>query len=293
MSATLSVTEHTVPQGQGDLYVRDYAGSGPAFVLMHGFPDNLHIYDDLIPHLVAAGRRVVAFDFLGFGSSAKPADGTYSFAQQLGDLEAVVAALQLDRIVPVAHDAAGPTAINFAIDHPDRVASLCILNSIYAEVAGARLPELIELFATKSLGALAGAFLQAPEHFAWLLNFQRAQFQDALSESHKAHYVTVLGPLIDQNFRQQPSAALAFAHMTAGLFDELKRNSARWAEMAALEIPAKIIWGSHDPYLGEVIAEDYRTHLKGATLDILPAGHWLQMDMPEQVAAIMLAGAAS
>ena len=40
---------------------------------MHGFPDNLHIYDYLIPHLVARGRRVVAFDFLGFGEFDKPA----------------------------------------------------------------------------------------------------------------------------------------------------------------------------------------------------------------------------
>jgi haloalkane dehalogenase len=37
-------------------------------VLMHGFPDNLHIYDELIPHLVAAGRWVVTFRFPGFWS---------------------------------------------------------------------------------------------------------------------------------------------------------------------------------------------------------------------------------
>ena len=56
-----SFTEHRVPRDQGSLYARDYAGAGPAFVLMHGFPDNLHIYDYLIPHLVARGparRRV-------------------------------------------------------------------------------------------------------------------------------------------------------------------------------------------------------------------------------------------
>jgi haloalkane dehalogenase len=63
-----SFTEHRIPQGQGNVYARDYAGAAPAFVLMHGFPDNLHIYDDLIPNLVGGGRRVVAFDFLGFGA---------------------------------------------------------------------------------------------------------------------------------------------------------------------------------------------------------------------------------
>lgn len=76
-------TEHRVPQEQGKPYARDYDGTGPAFVLMHGFPDNLRIYGDLIPYLTAAGRRVVAFDFLGFGASDKTAGATYSFEQQL------------------------------------------------------------------------------------------------------------------------------------------------------------------------------------------------------------------
>ena len=47
--------EHRVDRGQGKVYARDYGGAGPAFVLMHGFPDNLRIYDDLIPYLL---RRI-------------------------------------------------------------------------------------------------------------------------------------------------------------------------------------------------------------------------------------------
>src|SRR5258706_15056571 len=109
----LKFSEHLIPRGEGKVYARDYAGAGPAFVLMHGFPDNLHIYDDLIPYLVAGGRRVVAFDFLGFGASDKSPGANYCFKQQLSDLEAVVEALGLDRIVPVAHDSSGPAAINF------------------------------------------------------------------------------------------------------------------------------------------------------------------------------------
>ena len=92
--------EHRVPRGRGSLYVRDFPGSGPAFVVLHGFPDNSHIYDDLIPHLVSAGRRTVAMDFLGFGASDKPEDALYSFEQQLGDLEAVVEALRLEEDHP-------------------------------------------------------------------------------------------------------------------------------------------------------------------------------------------------
>jgi haloalkane dehalogenase len=86
VGSTPAFTEHHVPTEQGSLYVRDYPGDGPAFVMMHGFPDNSHIYDRLIPHLVAGGRRTIVFDFLGFGGSDKPVGAAYSFAQQLGDL---------------------------------------------------------------------------------------------------------------------------------------------------------------------------------------------------------------
>jgi pimeloyl-ACP methyl ester carboxylesterase len=67
----LTFSEHYIPQGQGRVFARDYPGAAPAFVVMHGLPDNSSIYDDLIPFLVAAGRRVIAFDFLGFGASDK------------------------------------------------------------------------------------------------------------------------------------------------------------------------------------------------------------------------------
>src|ERR1700721_1037313 len=83
-------TEHRVKHDRGNLYARDFLGSGAAFVLLHGFPHNSHIYDVLIPHLASAGRRVVSLDFLGFGASDKPDGMRYSFDQQLGDLEAVV-----------------------------------------------------------------------------------------------------------------------------------------------------------------------------------------------------------
>src|SRR6516165_4082886 len=73
--------EHRVPRDRGSLYVRDFPGSGAAFVLLHGFPDNSHIYDDLIPHLTSAGRRTISMDFLGYGASDKPEGAHYSFEE--------------------------------------------------------------------------------------------------------------------------------------------------------------------------------------------------------------------
>jgi pimeloyl-ACP methyl ester carboxylesterase len=66
-NALPAFTEHRVQRDHGSVYVRDFPGAGPAFVVLHGFPDNAHIYDDLIPLLSSAGRRTIAIDFLGFG----------------------------------------------------------------------------------------------------------------------------------------------------------------------------------------------------------------------------------
>src|SRR5271156_2830241 len=261
-----SFIEHLVQREQGKVYARDYAGAGPAFVLLHGFPDNLSIYGELIPHLVAAGRRVVAFDFLGYGASDKPAGASYGFKQQLGDLEAVVEALHLEKIIPVGHDAGGPAAINFAIDHPNRVASLCILNTFYAAAPTIRLPELIELFATPGLKALTDAILQSPEQFAFVLRFQQKKFLETLPEDQKATFEAILAPIINNNFNfgRQAGSGPAFAQMTAQIFEEITRNTHRLPELEALDIPVKLIWGDTDLNLNTGVAKDLQSHLKHA-----------------------------
>lgn len=281
-------TEHYVPHDQGRVYARDYAGEGAAFVLMHGLPDNLGIYEDLIPHLVAAGRRVVAFDFLGFGASDKPKSATYSYQQQLGDLEAVVEALGLDQVVLVPHDSSGFAGINFAIDHPDRVASVCMLNSAYADADTVHWPEMIELAAKPSLRALSDAVLRRPEQFGWLLTWQQQMFKDALPENQKPHFEAFVGRVIADNFVKAPSAGPAYAQMTAQFFEEIARNVARLPQLRALDIPIKLIWGEFDPYFTASMAEARLAHLKQGSLHLVPAGHWLQSDMPEAVAKLLL-----
>lgn len=281
-------TPHFVGRQRGNIYAREYAGSGPAFVLMHGIPDNLHIYDLLIPHLVGAGRRVVAFDFLGYGASDKPASGIYGFKQQIDDLKAVVEALNLGKVIPVGHDASGPAAINFAMEFPDHVASLCILNTFYHATPGARLPELVELFATPSLEALALSIGQNPEQFAWLLQFQQSVFRNALVERQRERFSTFLAPIINGSFLQQPSSAPAFVQMASQIITEVTQNTARLSALESMDLPVKLIWGKNDPYFDPKGVEDFRYHLKRSSLLMIEAGHWLQIDDPEKVAKGML-----
>jgi pimeloyl-ACP methyl ester carboxylesterase len=255
---------------------------------MHGFPDNLHIWDDLVPHLVAAGRRVVTFDFLGFGASDRLTDAGYSFEQQLGDLQAVVQALGLEKIVPVAHDSSGPAAVNYALAQREAVAEVVMLDSAYDETRDVLWPELITLFATPGLRALAMGIAQAPGQFGWLLDWQAAKFTEALPDALKAHFAAAIGQLVATNFTVQPSSGPAFVQMAAQFFQALAANAARGAELKALDVPVRLIWGQHDPYLTVAMAERRQAQFKHATLKVLPAGHWLQADMPEQVAKEML-----
>jgi haloalkane dehalogenase len=280
--------EYYIPQGQGRVYAKDYPGAEPAFVLMHGLPDNSRIYDDLVPHLVAAGRRVIAFDFLGFGASDKPDHAVYDFAQQMQDLRSVVDFFGLRRVVPVVHDSSGPTGVNFVLDNTEKVDGLIVLNSPYGKADSLRWPELVEIFATKSLSALAMGIAQSAVQFAWLLNWQQEQFRLHLPEMQREHFQESVGALIEANFTQQPGAGMAFVQMTSHLNAQVLIDTERYRELEVLKVPVKIIWGMHDPYLSIGMAEELKSHIQNSSLHRLEAGHWLQSDMPRQVAQLML-----
>jgi len=97
-------SERFVQRDQHRIYAREYAGYEPTIILMHVFPDNLHLYDRLIRYL-SPSRRVVTFDFLGWGVSDKPPSYPYNAKNQEGDLDAVIQQLKLGQVILVAHDA--------------------------------------------------------------------------------------------------------------------------------------------------------------------------------------------
>jgi len=241
--------EHKILHDGHAIYAREYPGKGPAYVLIHGFPDNLHIYDYVVPYLVKAGKRVVSFDFLGFGQSDKVSRETYpySFAQQVGDLSAVVDALRLDTFIPVGHDSGGPCAINYAIDHPERIAWLCVMNCFYAQSPTFRLPEIIEVFGNPSLQELAKTILTTPEQMNWLLSFQDAHFQAKMPPEQRARFTGILRPIVRKNFAD--GAASGFQQMTAQVYDNVAYNTSRLPDVAKFKPKVSLIWGTLDPYL--------------------------------------------
>lgn len=288
--ARAAYTEYHIPRDGHTLYARSYAGANPALVLMHGFPDNLHIYDALAPLLAAAGRRTVVFDFLGYGGSDKPADYAYSTEGLEHDLQAVVDALELPAIVPVAHDASGPTAINWALDHPERVAALALLNTYYDEAPTLRFPELISLFSDPHYADLAAALAGAPAQLGWFLAFQGRQMYRQVSAPIRVarERNPVILPIVQAQFTAQPSVMPAFMRLTRELRSSVQANTMRRAELASLDVPVRLIWGADDPYLNRGVAEHFETLFASVESSLLPLGHWPQVDDPGAVAGRLL-----
>jgi haloalkane dehalogenase len=56
----------------------------------------------------------------------------------------------------------------------------------------------------------------------------------------------------------------------------------------ALDLPVKVIWGELDPYLNVAMGRERAGHFKNGAFHAVPAGHWLQSDMPARVAELML-----
>ncbi len=80
-------------------------GSGPAVLLLHGFPDRATLWRSQIEFLTAAGYRVVAPDLRGFGDSDRPDDvEAYRLRRSVGDMVALLRERGVERVVVVGHD---------------------------------------------------------------------------------------------------------------------------------------------------------------------------------------------
>jgi pimeloyl-ACP methyl ester carboxylesterase len=255
-------------------------------MLMHGFPDNLHLYDALIPHLTAAGRRVITFDFLGWGRSDKPDVHRYDHHSLTDDLDAVISHFGLNSVVLVAHDASGPPAIDWALDHPDAVAGLVLLNTYYHAMPSLRAPEAIFGFSRPlGVGKVFQWLMERGDLYKRLYQYQVGHFMR--DPSARAHFVPLL-------YRQMDGkAANTTRKAFYGLNDDLVWTNIdrirRVPELRDFNRPVSIIFGAGDQYLNEGVARAFHALFPNSELRLLPEGrHFVQIDEPGQVAQAIL-----
>ena len=275
----------TVPRGPHRLHLELTAGTGVPVVLMHGFPDNTHLYDRLLPHL-AGHAPVVRFDFLGWGRSDKPEGYAYTATNQAGDLAAVVEALDehvgADRLVLVVHDASGPPAIDWALANPARVAKLVLLNTYYHWTPSLRRPPAIALYSTPVIRSVARAVVRRrPDLDRRLYTRQVGRFilDPELRE-------TMVAKLYDQFLPARP----AFWRLNDDLLGTVLSRRRRIPELRRFEPPVRVIFGARDRYLNPRVAGQFAALFPHSELHLIDgAGHYVQVDQPKQVADLVLA----
>jgi len=276
--------DHSVKRGNYRLYAREYGGSDPPIVLMHGFPDNLHLYDRLVAFL-SPPRRVIVFDFLGWGLSDKPSGYAYSAANQEADLDAVINQLELANAVLVAHDASGPPAIDWARHHPNRVAALVLLNTYYSAMPTLRPPEAIFLFSTPLIRNVARPVSGLFNH----LIFRRMYWWQVGRFFRDADVRRQFLPLLYQQFDAVPSTRPAFFRLNEDLLPTIRSRTKAVSELQKFRRPVRIIFGASDPYLNEGVARKFHKLFPSSDLFLLAgARHFVQMDEPERVASLIL-----
>ncbi len=105
------------------------AGTGPAVLFVHGFPDTWRGWRRQIEAVVAAGYQAVSLDMRGYGESAKPEDpSAYTVFQTVGDLVGVLDALSIEQAILVGHDFGATTSWNAAMMRPDRFSAVFCLS---------------------------------------------------------------------------------------------------------------------------------------------------------------------
>jgi haloalkane dehalogenase len=264
-------------------YVDEGPRDAPVFLLMHGEPTWSYLYAGVIPRLVAAGYRCIAPDLIGFGKSDKVVDDNwYVIERHIESVRHLIDTLDLRDISLVVQDWGGPIGLRQAVDQPERFSRLFILNTwlhhdgynytnaIRGWRAAAMNPE--QLGGDMPAGRILSLGVRRPGHdVPALIAAYDAPFPDA---SYKA------------GIRRFPWC-LPFAQPVEGNAEDQQRC---FEALKSWPKPAHFIFGDADQIFTFEWAQQWSSMIPGATLDkIAGAGHFLQQDAPDELAAAILA----
>ena len=107
----------------------EVSGSGPAVLLLHGYPETKAMWRAVGSDL-ARNHTVVAADLRGYGDSAKPTGDRYSKREMAADQLLLMQSLGFERFAVIGHDRGGRVGHRLALDHPDAVAGLAVLDIV-------------------------------------------------------------------------------------------------------------------------------------------------------------------
>lgn len=266
------------------------AGSGPAVLLLHGHPQTHVVWRKIAPELVAAGYRVIAPDLRGYGDSdAPPSDADhapYSKREMAKDQVALLNALGCASASVIGHDRGGRVAHRMALDHPEVVERLVVVDIAPTATMYARTDQT---FATR--------------YFWWFFLIQPADLPERMIGADPAYFlrrhisgqVKTPGAVSDAVFAEylrcyddpRTIHAICEDYRAAASID--LRHDAEDADQK-ITAPVLAIWGEHgvvgELYDVEQTWQDKALHVTGAGL---PCGHAVPEEVPDAFLECVLA----
>lgn len=255
----------------GDIaYLR--RGQGPPLFLIHGIPTSSYLWHEVIDQL-ALNFDVVAPDLVGYGDSDKRLDADLSIAAQARYMVAVMESLGIHQAAVAGHDIGGGVAQLMAVDEPDRVARLILIDSVVdnnwpiPDIARLKEPAWDQILVDRDL---------------------RPGFRKGLEDgTTRAGVVT--DELVNEIARPFSDQGLRRAYLRAARALNNRDLVSRSRHLQDVTAPSLILWGANDKFLEPRWADTLKHKLQDATVEIIdPGGHFLPLDRPDAVAGAIL-----
>ena len=241
-------------------------------VLVHGYPESSYMWHHALAALADAGWRALAPDLPGYGDSElEGGAGSGTWERHVDALERFVRELEPGPVALVTHDWGVMIGLRWACDHPGAASALVISDGGF--FADRRWHDLANAMRTPGDGeSLIRAYTR--DGFAAALRaVSSGMSEQALAEYWKA-------------FADDERRMAQLELYRSGDFDKLLPYEGR---LAALELPALIVWGAQDRFAGVAMAERFYDELPGSELAILDgAGHFVWDDEPERTSALLV-----
>jgi pimeloyl-ACP methyl ester carboxylesterase len=251
--------------------------AGPAdgrpVLLVHGWGANAYMYRAMIPSLSAAGYALIIPDLPGHGWGDVALGGAKAhLSAYVTMLRALCDTLGIDRMAVVGQSMGGGIALQFALDHPERIAALALISPI-----GYTTPTAVRLARTVFPRAARGIF----PVFA-----RRAVFALALRLSY-GRLGTPTAADVDQYFG--PTRDRAFARALHTLLHELEWNACDDGRARALRQPTVVICGDADRLVNRRTPDYFARDVPHARIHrVHGGGHTLAEEVPDTVSSAIV-----
>ncbi len=287
-------------------------GTGPAVVLLHGFPELAFSWRHQIPALADAGFRAIAPDQRGYGlTDAPPNVEDYCADELIADVHGLLDALELETATFVGHDWGALVLWQLAMLAPERIERLVILNIPHSprppndpiEIFRQRLGDDFYIVNFQGSDDADRAFAADPVHFFDMMmrknQIRRAEFEKLPPEMKSLSLLQLMArqessgePLLTDAERDYFASAFAKSGFT-GPINWYRNWTRNWERLAGIDhridIPTLFIGAVDDVIISPEHIAGMKPLVTNLEIHMLePCGHWSQQEHPDQVNRLIL-----